>query len=590
MSDSDGSDIASPTEAGLGSGAPEACRSAAQEFAYPSVDPGLPSLSIDQLLSAHSELIARTKICYGAPSEAFEREVMTVVRRYAAFVHLLPATPANYFNEPGGLLRLGLETAFYALQGTDAHIFSGRATIAVRRQLEPRWRLATYIGGLCAEIHRTVSQLVVTDRSGAEWPSYMQGLQPWLAETAVPRYYLKWLPNAPENAAYSLFALPLVVPAATLQHLAQGNKVVLPHLMASLARMPLAREHNILDELVRRSAALVIDRFLQASANRFGKPILGSHLERYLVDALRRLVASHAAWAPNAARSRIWYGSDGMFIVWPNGAADVRKLLEEDQLPGIPKSPQTMLEILLGAGILQVQQDGGAVWRIRPPDAKNDMEAVKLTDPAIVLAGVEHRPDPLAHALQHRANDGGGMVPPSPSQASRPERPTSLRDSELQRRRPAGTADSAVAPPQGGEKQLSLRIDDDPASSTDEAQVASLPQSPAGVATVASTCLVAPMRLAPRVRAALEDILGNLPATCVPGGVQRSAQGLFVPFAEFERRQVEPSQALRELSDAGMLLPAASSNAEAAERAVQAPANLGLTVAAAFISGWQAGR
>ena len=115
---------------------------------YPASDPGFACVSVDELLATHSELIARIKLCYGSSREDFEREVLTLIRRYAEFVHLLPATADNFFSAPGGLLRLGLETSFFSLQGTDAHIFSGRSTITARRHLEPRWRLATFIAGL----------------------------------------------------------------------------------------------------------------------------------------------------------------------------------------------------------------------------------------------------------------------------------------------------------------------------------------------------------------------------------------------------------------------------------------------------------
>src|SRR5471032_2667027 len=124
--------------------------------AYPSVDPGIPALPIEEILAPHAELIDRIKVCYGTDRPTFEQDLLSLVRRYAEFVHLLPATPDNYFKAPGGLLRMGLEVAFFSLQGTDGHIFSGRSTITTRRQLEPRWRHATFIAGLCSEIHRTL--------------------------------------------------------------------------------------------------------------------------------------------------------------------------------------------------------------------------------------------------------------------------------------------------------------------------------------------------------------------------------------------------------------------------------------------------
>ena len=133
---------------------------------YPSADPGVRTRSVEDILAAHEDLVSRIKLCYGADRANFEADLLSPIRNYAAFVNLLPATPDNFFCEIGGLFRLGLEVAFYALQGTDAHIVAGRATISTRRQLEPRWRHATFIAGLCSELHRTLSQVVVTDEHG----------------------------------------------------------------------------------------------------------------------------------------------------------------------------------------------------------------------------------------------------------------------------------------------------------------------------------------------------------------------------------------------------------------------------------------
>ena len=151
---------------------------AAQPFA--SSDPGFEAVPLAAVIAGQQALLARIKLCFGADRATFERELMPLVHGYARFVHLLPATADNYFHTPGGLLQLGLETAFFSLQGTDAHIFSGRATISERRELEPRWRIATFIGGLCCELHRTLTQLIVTTADGEEWPAFLGGLAPWL--------------------------------------------------------------------------------------------------------------------------------------------------------------------------------------------------------------------------------------------------------------------------------------------------------------------------------------------------------------------------------------------------------------------------
>ncbi|MCB2020599.1 MAG: TraI domain-containing protein, partial [Burkholderiaceae bacterium] len=201
---------------------------------FPASDPGFAALPVDELPAQNADLIARIKLCYGSDRDGFERDVLALIRRYAAYVHLLPATADNYFSSPGGLLRLGLETAFFSLQGTDAHIFSGRSTISVRRQLEPRWRLATFIGGLCCELHRVLSHAIVTDADGNEWPAYLQPLADWLTRRGAERYFVRWRPNAIETRGLGVFALAHVVPADTLQFLNDDNAVIVPHLLASI--------------------------------------------------------------------------------------------------------------------------------------------------------------------------------------------------------------------------------------------------------------------------------------------------------------------------------------------------------------------
>ena len=83
---------------------------------YPASDPGFAAVPVEDLLAGEADLIARIKLCYGIDRDGFERDVLTLVRRYAACVHLLPATADNYFSKPGGLLRLGLEN-----EGTVRH-------------------------------------------------------------------------------------------------------------------------------------------------------------------------------------------------------------------------------------------------------------------------------------------------------------------------------------------------------------------------------------------------------------------------------------------------------------------------------------
>lgn len=533
---------------------------------YPASDPGFAALSVDELLASEANLIARIKLCYGTDRECFEREVLTLVRRYAACVHLLPATADNYFSKPGGLLRLGLETAFFSLQGTDAHIFSGRMSISARRQLEPRWRHATFIAGLCCELHRLLSHVIVTDTVGEAWPAFLLPLADWLAARGAERYFLRWRPQAVEARGLSLFALPHVVPPAVIADLSEGNTVIVPHLLASISGIPSYHEHNILDELVRRSLALIIDRNLVASADRYGSPQYGSHLERYLVDALRRLTSSNSAWVPNREKSRLWFGQDGLFLVWPGAAEDVQKFLEADQLAGIPKAPETMLELLLAAGVFEAATSR-STWHIQPPGAKYPQEAVKLSAPDILLAGIDPPPAALPETLEFKPQSAPDVSALQTQLFESPPFPISS-DTQL----------SLIPPPEPPAENKAHMAVGEEISLTQTLEPISAPLP-------ASFTLHAPLRLNPVVRDALSNAVCTLNDGQGPATVCTLAQGVFVPLDEFVRRGVQPSLAMRTLAETNMLVKQGSNGPPTLSREFNGIVTIGIVVDPRYVSG-----
>ena len=524
---------------------------------------GLSAQPVD-VLAEQSALLARIKLCYGADRAAFERELLPLVQGYASFVHRLPATADSFFSEPGGLLRMGLETAFFALQGTDAHIFSGKATISERVELEPRWRLATFIGGLCSELHRALAATVVTDE-GAEWPACLGPLAPWLAQQRVSHYTVHWRAEvrAPGGAhaarggqearGFGLFALPHVVPAAVLHDLTRGNAVIVPHLMASIGGVALV-EHNVLDRLVRRSAALVIHRDLLAQCRRQGAPAGGEHFARVVLDALRRLAAGHAGWTPNQDKSRVWYGLDGLFLLWPACGQDVLALLEGDELAGMPGTALTVLDVLAQAGAIDLRAPDLPVWAIRPPGAKGPLEALKLASPLLLLAGLPALSEPLDAWLVLRA-PVGPKTGPSPQTTSSP--PEDVADCHDDDRAPplaagglAGRADGgqlslldAAAPPAARDSSA----DGDAHSDGNHPRATRPPDLP-------TMHFKAPMRLHPTVRKTLDELTAAHAADADGATLHHLDGGVFVALDQFQRRGIQPALALRALRDAGMLV------------------------------------
>jgi conjugal transfer pilus assembly protein TraI len=381
-----------------------------------------------------------------------------------------------------------------------------------------------------------------------------------------------------------VFVLPLVVPTTVLQHLATDNDSVVPHMLAAISGMPLYHEHNILHDLVRRAVALVIDRFLRTSADRYGTPQLGSHLERYLVDAMRRLVAAQSDWKPNGVKSRIWYGKDGLFAVWPNAALDMRKLFETDQLPGIPKAPETVLEILTAAGVFEPRSATETTWQIVPPESKTSLEAVKFTSPSILFAGVDSPPEPLTIALERT------IAPSAPDSAAKAAAVRSSNPS-------ISTGKSAS----GQIQQLSLPINEATEQGKmveavpDKASKHPAPPPAANGEAIPPQCqqlqlgpqfaFNGPMRLNATIRNALAQVIDTLNQTEKKPVAFTITSGLFIPLEELTSRQVDPSLAIRSLAELHMLIEAEKAGTFVQSRNLDGKQLAGMVLDPRFVTG-----
>ncbi len=218
-----------------------------------------PAVDVAQVIAPHADLLQRLRDAYGCDRPTFERDIGGVVARYAAFVHLLPATPDGSHRHAGGLFRMGLEIGFYALQAADGAIFSPRQTITARSAMEPRWRYAAFLAGLCSELHRALSHLTVRNDRGAEWPAYLGPLALWLRETNSTGYDLRWVRDPPLAAALGTLAITHIVTPSIVQQLAHGNPVLGAQFVAALGSS-FDRREGSLGRLVRRSSALVLEQ------------------------------------------------------------------------------------------------------------------------------------------------------------------------------------------------------------------------------------------------------------------------------------------------------------------------------------------
>lgn len=113
-----------------------------KKSSIPTFAKGPPVAPLDKILATQAELIEKVRNSLGFTVDDFNRLVLPVIQRYAAFVHLLPASESHHHRGAGGLFRHGLEVAFWAAQASESVIFSieGRLVNAVTMSRVGDWR------------------------------------------------------------------------------------------------------------------------------------------------------------------------------------------------------------------------------------------------------------------------------------------------------------------------------------------------------------------------------------------------------------------------------------------------------------------
>jgi len=291
---------------------------------------------------SQGELLRRIRSAAGGTQAEFDRLYLPVLNNYARHVQQLSAAPGGTRTEADEMLRLGMQVAFYALQASGGVIFSGRESAERRRVLESRWRYATFVAGLYVEACRPVG------------------------ESAIPATIAK------------------ILPADCEQYLREGGDHVVSAMMEAIAGT------------ASRGDRFTLRRIVEDVRRRVAGRGEGAMLAPCLIDAMRRLFRN-GTWKVSEKKARLWYGADGLYLVWKTASNEIGDQLDRDRIEGLPRNANALRDILARAGVIESNPQGGYLWTIRPPNAANALVAVKIKDPDQVFEGAA--PQPLPHAI-----------------------------------------------------------------------------------------------------------------------------------------------------------------------------------------------
>lgn len=408
---------------------------------YPPFDDGLPCVPVARVMDTQREYIRRIQELGvdGAPEA-----IANLVR----FVHLLPASHDSAFRGAGGLFRLCLETAFHSYQAAQGKIFAAAEPTETRSQMEKRWQVACFYAGLCCELGRAVTTAVVTTEQGEVWTPF-EPLANWFESRHATRYFLRPPRNQSSATDYSSISGTVVghvIPRAVLNSLSQGSdRGVISTMLSTIGRVNDAFSNtSVLAKTVRKARDQLIERDLRQAPMSFGSPLVGMHLEPYLIGAMRELVAN-GTWQVNAKMARVHLAPDGCFIFWLTGVPELLDLLRTNSIVGVPTEPRTLAETLAAEGVLERNQDGQVWWYVKTPFGPRVQQVVKLSDPTLLFLderipeGLRVYDHGISVAADSVASAGDGASVPEPGAAVGPQELLSFGASSVSEPSPPST-------------------------------------------------------------------------------------------------------------------------------------------------------
>lgn len=358
---------------------------------YPPFMKGLPAVPPAKLLGTQAELLDRiSDTAITTPSE-FARLYVPAIERFASFAHLLPASQSHHHRGAGGLLRHSLEVGLWALQSADKVLLDAAKTPSQRRKMEPRWQFAVFAAALCHDAGKPVTDLVVTNRDRtAVWKAIKEDLYDWARKNKVDAYFLDWREGRlRQHTALSNLIADRIIGTEALEWIEEGGTELIVWLLESLNCNP--GPANLIHDLVIKADQTSVERDLKSLGVAMAGYDLGVPVERHLTDIMRRLV-KEGAWLVNEPGARLWNIGGHLYLIWPAAGEEIAKQVREDSIPGIPRTPDGILDMLVERQIAYLR-DGAApgdrFWKIAPaclvekiPDIK--LSAIRLRDDAMV--------------------------------------------------------------------------------------------------------------------------------------------------------------------------------------------------------------
>jgi hypothetical protein len=370
---------------------------------YPPYIRGYPAFIAGHvLLDYHKEKVGQIASGIGLPPHQFKRLILPALVSYANFVHLVPASQNHHHRAWGGLLAHGLEVALLALNSCQVTSFDHGRVPQERTRRKERWYAAAVFASLLHDTGKPLSDFRVTDASGELfWKPVSKSIPDWAAENGIERYYLHWNPGRHErHKNLSITMVDRILHPEVREWLMDGGQDLYSAMVAAITGDD---GKSALTGIVIKADSASVHLDLK---KRGGDPAgtaaggTGVPIASHVIGAMR-LLRQNEVWKANGRGDRIWSTTQGIFIAWNAGAAEVVEKMLADGLKAFPRSADSLGEILADHDVFERNPNGSIYWKVAPDVLSEGKEkilrlqCIKLSSPS-TLYPYDPAPPPVA--------------------------------------------------------------------------------------------------------------------------------------------------------------------------------------------------
>ena len=369
---------------------------------YPPYLKGIPAKTIQDIIDSQKDLLYKIK--HLTEESEWDSYYSKVIFNFIKYAHLLPASESNHHRGIGGLTRHGLEVGYHSLYSSEDKVAGNNLFPSDRRNFIKRWRFAIFCAGLCHDIGKPLTDITITSNDGSSiWNPYTGSLYDWLKTNKLTDYNIVWRKG--REGQHAILGPMIAYQVIGRESMAwiSGGSPELPYDMTE-ALMGTEGRSNLIRDMVRNADVYSVAKDLRELASQsFGD--IGLPVERFILDAARRLATKYQN--VNKKGSMFWIINSDLYLIWPRASSEILDILKKDNIPGIPKDPDTIADILIDRSLAIATEDRTS--RIRYWSLSNCSEmGITVKQKALKLSSInlifDSEPDSVfGHCLPFRS-------------------------------------------------------------------------------------------------------------------------------------------------------------------------------------------